>query len=61
MHGLSVTWFAGSSPKSGFLYSPCNACDQVLVAGLCGTSFDFCDLPASNTSGGILLAWDRDL
>jgi hypothetical protein len=38
-----------------------DACDVTLVAGLCGARFDFCDLPASNSSGGILLAWDRDL
>jgi hypothetical protein len=28
-----------------------DACDVTLVAGLCGARFDFCDLPASNSSG----------
>ncbi|CAN6348526.1 unnamed protein product [Urochloa humidicola] len=37
-----------------------NAGNEALVGDMLGPSFDFFLLPASNTSGGILLAWKRD-
>ena len=35
-------------------------CSASLVLGICGAGFDFFFKPASNTCGGILLAWRTD-
>lgn len=34
-------------------------CNDALVLDLCGDDFDYFFKPASNTCGGILLAWKR--
>ena len=36
-------------------------CDDAIVRELVGTNFDFFSLPAAQTSGGILLAWNKDI
>jgi exonuclease III len=41
--------------------SKLDACDDNLILNLCGAGYDFFDLPSSHTSGGILLAWRRDV
>src|SRR6185312_13868579 len=36
-------------------------CDDAIIRELVGTNFDFFSLPAAQTSGGILLAWNKDI
>lgn len=35
--------------------------DDALIMELCGVDFDYCFKPATNTCGGILLAWKRHI
>ncbi|CAN6371768.1 unnamed protein product [Urochloa humidicola] len=38
-----------------------NSCNDALILSMLGTGFDYYELPAIDTCGGILLAWKRDV